>query len=772
MTSLSETVYDSSLNNSEYPQFAPPTTPGRSPYKDVGHRRSPAKLLRSTKPVPDYDEFQALLNSDITTAAEKELASRVVRAAEKLREWCAEIEQWGWSGSFEAQPRNEEIGAVEDDSEEQEFSGSIPLEQVEAYESRLDSIDDELSSLEVDELKEQILGIHIGRSRPSSSYSSASYATNITLYNDFQLFVTETLIHTLPHHARLKHHIKVWTARLAVLADIPSFLRGSYQFFTILNGAYHPLQYPLGPLAEPAALRVVKNYLITAQNDLRDKVSQLGKQLDRMLDTLEESDDQLPEKWIDKFEADETEYTNWSMEADKKLFQLRMLETALANDHDMSAWVPPDTEAVIPAPVEPTALDHTRDGQADREVTDVHESSKGVLEKSGAVYTNGIAGGAILAATHLASESGVSAYGPAKDTKASHELPVESPAITARPSVLTPEDASTANAPTRARESSKSPDLSATNGAADESSRETAILQSKSAEDARAGPPVASSSLPIVTDGDAYTGLADISDSIAESLLVKEVADARTLEKRQSADASHVIVEPLHEPETLASAPIQESTSSDHASITKAGMDIEPINLLDETSDEEHATNFSEGSEEALRKLEGNAQDTGESSALGLVNSGDLQGDTTSLGAASSPIASDAWPSDKDDAEDGDGGTEDLVATDLSFLSKDPTEFSNIHHFVPSFVRRASATSIESFSRDKVSWKTIYALTVLTRIFRSKPSPYHVETAPICLGEIAHRRLPAWARYHPHFHFLQMSCPWKAQSPSFPLAVH
>ncbi|KAE9971742.1 hypothetical protein BLS_004320 [Venturia inaequalis] len=713
MTSMSETVYDSSLNISELPQFTQPTTPGLSPYKDVALRRSPTKPLRSSKPVPDYDEFQALLNSDVTTTAEKELASRVVRAAEKLREWCAEIEQWGWSGSFEAQPGNGVSGRLDGDTEEQEFSGSIPMDQVEAYESWLDNVDDELTFLEVDELKEQILGIHIGRSRPSSSYSSASYATNVTLYDDFQLFATETLIHTLPHHARLKHYTKAWTARLAVLAEIPSFLRGSYQFFTILNGAYRPLQYPLGPLAEPAALRVVERHLITAQNDLRNKVGQLGKQLDRMLDTLEESDDALPEQWIDKFEADETEYSNWSYEADKKLFQLRMLETALANNHDLSAWVPPDPDAAPsnPAPVDPILADHDRGGQVDREVIDVHEVTKIIPEKSDAFPKIGTAGGALSATIHFASDSGVLAYDPGQDTKTSPELPVESMANTsdigafiAQPTVLTPEDTSTKNAFTRDSVLSGSQNLSVTNGAVDEPSRETAIQLPKSAEGAMPGPSnvngEAISSLPVVADSVAPAALTDSLGAEPDASLVVADIAAPVVDKKYTAEASRVFIEPVQAPETLAGA-------TDHVIQTKSGTDTNLFKPVDEAFDQEHATRVSGDPEEALRRLEGNAPETLEISALGLMRPGDLQEEINSLGAASSPIASDAWPSDENNAEDGNGRIESLVAADLSFLNTDPGESTNIHHFVPSFVRRASATSIESFSRDKVKTVTL-----------------------------------------------------------------
>ncbi|QDS73718.1 hypothetical protein FKW77_003547 [Venturia effusa] len=709
MTALPATVYDSSLNNSEHPQLAPPGTPSRSSHKDFGHRRSPTKLLRSAKPVPDYDEFQALLDSDITTAAEKELASRVVRAAERLKGWCAEIEQWGWTGSFEARPGMHDASSQSDGNlEEQEYSGSIPLEQVDAYESRLDTIDDELTSLEVDELKEQVLGIHIGRSRPSSGYSSTSLATNITLYDDFQLFVTETLIHALPHHARLKHHLRVWTARLAVLVEVPSFLRETYQFFTILNRAYHPLQFPLSPFAEPTALKAVEKQLVTAQNDLRYKVGQLGKQLDRMLDILEESDDQLPEKWIDKFEADETEYTNWSYEADKKLFQIRMLETALANHHDMSAWVPPDSHpvALTSTTLEPIAPDCTLHGQArrDGEAADVHESFESMMGKSIPNHAGGDAGGAISATTSVTLPNEFLPHVLVEKTDASAEIPFQDHAndggngIAVKPMEVMSEETTSGDVLLGSDDPSEVYDLGVAKGHGDETSRETAILSPKSVEDAlahtRTFDQKPRSSLRLEADSD-DPSLTDTSNANVETLFTE----------KGPVVTSHDFIEFPQGPET--SATRQDSLSSDPAIPVRTDLSLESDTTADEAHRQQQTASFLDGPEEALRKLEGNARDPMEMSALAPMNFGNICEATMSPGAASSPTISHALPVDEADAQDDNDGTEDVVAVGWSSLNTGPKKSTNNHHFAPSFVRRASATSIESFSRDKVKTVTL-----------------------------------------------------------------
>jgi hypothetical protein len=717
-TSRSTTVYDSSLRTSEYPQFAPPTTPSRSPYKDAGHRRSPTKLLRPTKAVPDYDEFQALLNSDITTAAEKELASRVVRAAERLKDWCTEIEQWGWSGSFEATPRiNGGLGQFDGDSEEQGFSGSLPLEQVEAYESRLDTIDDELTLLEVDELKEQILGIHVGRSRPSSSYSSQSFATNLTLYNDFQLFVTETLIHTLPHHAKLKQYLKAWSARLAVLAEIPTFLRGSYRFFTLLNGAYHPLKYPLGPSATLAALSAVEKELTKAQNELREKVGELGKQLDRMLDVLEESDDRLPDRWIDNFEAEETEYTDWSYEADKKLFQLRMLETALANNHDTSAFAPPE----IPIPVKSNVPEQVLEGNTrkDHEVTkELHTMPDNSIANVAVMS----ASSAVLAAAVFTSKDEDAAPNSTQKSETVSDGPVVAHTnditngATTATTLPSSEDEDREEAPVQGSDilpDSKS-GRSLLNGFMNSGSVETIILHSKDdgVNGLLGGPTIVvrqpDTSAPADADAQALESVAHDPVARMEALPAKlepvaplAGSEGITLESSNHPNKlSELEASPLILAEQLAVADTHERQSSENLAT------IQHMEPMPQSQDLEY---LSGGPEDALKRLEGSGPVSTEDSAIGLMEPLIFQetSPVAATEAVGSPIASEDWLSDDDGAED-ENGDEGLVAADLSFLDTDPAEATAIHHLPTSFVRRASVTSIESFSRDRVGYqKTI-----------------------------------------------------------------
>src|SRR5204862_4685719 len=56
----------------------------------------------------------------------------------------------------------------------------------------------------------------------------------------------------------------------------------------------------------------------SARQRLEHMVLSLGSKMDAILDTLEGREDSLPEIWIDKMEAIETDFAIWAFEAEKK----------------------------------------------------------------------------------------------------------------------------------------------------------------------------------------------------------------------------------------------------------------------------------------------------------------------------------------------------------------------------------------------------------------------------------------------------------------------
>jgi hypothetical protein len=214
---------------------------------EEGHLRdlSPDTTLRAftQRPVPfdtSRDEYKIFGCIDSLTAAERDLGARVAKAAQRLKSWCSEIEQWGWSGSFE--PPSEEFREKRRKSLELrirehigdadltnvlpplDYWGSILSVEVESHEARLDDIEEEMLKLDVEELKEHVLDMHpSGRSRPSSAGYEATRQSYKPM-DDFSFLITQTLLSALPHHAQLKDRLSTWTARISTLREVPRYL--------------------------------------------------------------------------------------------------------------------------------------------------------------------------------------------------------------------------------------------------------------------------------------------------------------------------------------------------------------------------------------------------------------------------------------------------------------------------------------------------------------------------------------------------------------------
>ncbi|KAG9185238.1 hypothetical protein G6011_07782 [Alternaria panax] len=345
-------------------RMIPPLTPRRlaSPTMSPAGRRgraygsseesrlrdlSPETTLRAftQKPMPydtTRDEYRIFSCIDTLTAAERDLGSRVAKAAQRLKIWCAEIEQWGWSGSFEqpsAQFREQRRKSIEMRVREHvaeadgadavlplEYWGSMLSVEVEQHEARLDDIADEMLKLDVEELKEHVLDMHpAGRSRPSS----AGYEANRQHYkvmDDFSFLITQTLLSALPHHAQLKARLSTWTARVSILREAPRYTGE-------LDRAQEAMRLGWEAIAPPAdtsdaAFEQWKSAVDSISRLLHQKVSDLGRQLDKMLDTLEGQDDCLPENWIDVFETTEADYGRWKHESRRRVIDLEVRRRA------------------------------------------------------------------------------------------------------------------------------------------------------------------------------------------------------------------------------------------------------------------------------------------------------------------------------------------------------------------------------------------------------------------------------------------------------------
>ncbi|KAL5116202.1 hypothetical protein ACEQ8H_005867 [Pleosporales sp. CAS-2024a] len=375
-------------------RLAPLTTPLRapSPAMSPGGRRgrlhagseegrlrdlSPDTTLRAFthRPVPfdtSCDAYRIFACIDALTPAERDLGARVAKAAQRLKSWCAELDQWPWPATFEPpaddfreQRRRslerrirEHVGDAHggDALPPLEYWGSLLSVEVEAHEARLDDIDDELLRLDVDELKDYVLDMHpAARSRPASAgYEAARH--DYKPMDDFSFLITQTLLSALPHHAQLKDRLGTWTARISILRQVPRYLDDLATAHNAMRLGWDAIDPPAD--TSDAAFAHWKDAVDTISAVLSAKVRDLGKRLDAMLDNLEGRHDCIPDTWIDTFERLEADYGRWSHESRRKVmdFDLRR-----KYEHKSTATQGTDARAQ-PPPVHPeataTALPH------------------------------------------------------------------------------------------------------------------------------------------------------------------------------------------------------------------------------------------------------------------------------------------------------------------------------------------------------------------------------------------------------------------------------
>ncbi|KAF2649927.1 hypothetical protein K491DRAFT_697694 [Lophiostoma macrostomum CBS 122681] len=345
------------------PRFLPPISPRRaaSPTMSPGGRRgralgtsedahlrdlSPSTTLRAftEQPCPfdtSRDEYKIFACIDGLTAIERGLGARVAKAALRLKSWCQEIEQWGWSGSFEppsesfreARRRSLEMRVREhvqdpaalESVEPLVYWGSLLSDEVKAHELRLDEMSDELLTLDIEELKEHVLDIQgPNRSRPTSAGLDAS-RTYMPM-DDLSFLITQTLLSALPHHVQLKDNLNTWTARVSILREAPKYLADLQTAQTAMSLGWKAIEPPAD--SSDKAFEQWKEAAETISPVLQGRVGDLGRRLDVMLDTLEGRADCLPENWIDTFEAVEADLGRWAHESRRRLIDLEVRRRA------------------------------------------------------------------------------------------------------------------------------------------------------------------------------------------------------------------------------------------------------------------------------------------------------------------------------------------------------------------------------------------------------------------------------------------------------------
>ncbi|ETN40672.1 uncharacterized protein HMPREF1541_04951 [Cyphellophora europaea CBS 101466] len=315
---------------------------------------STLKALRATDTIPASESAGDVLAKSIADATpeEREIGIRAAFAAQKLKEWRLEISKWLWPGR-----RDQGLGvgflpsadaAVQEDGEQHIYIGYLPLRVLNQYGQRIEDIKDALESLEMEDLKDHVLTAHASSKPPSAIVKSASAARgSYGRMRDFTALITATVIQALPDLATVNMLIDTWDVRIAVLRELPMVLdlmELTNEGLRKASRSYRdPTQAPHLTLADYHQIR----------EGLGDKVKDLGRRVDKILDMLDGHDDALPQSWIDFLENLELEFATWCAKAE----QLAHDNDARQNNEARRATATP-TPADFPQP----NLEQTRNG--------------------------------------------------------------------------------------------------------------------------------------------------------------------------------------------------------------------------------------------------------------------------------------------------------------------------------------------------------------------------------------------------------------------------
>ncbi|KAI1805447.1 hypothetical protein F4811DRAFT_223181 [Daldinia bambusicola] len=288
---------------------------------------------------------------DRASASEQAFAMKTAVASQKIHEWFDELSSWPWpkdnsSAGFKM-PSNKGRNPSDpktpgDDSNDElaetgllfdgGYLGSLPAADVDRYEKRVEKIQRELDSLDLEEIKKQVLHNHImPLSRPGTPLFEGDRSLTSTLMfskmEDLTAVVTAIIIQALPCLSRLSRLLSMWSVRFVVLRKVPSLHFMMADAKMALRSGWNAIDSTESRPPSSAGhdnmkkkpRRLSRNEFEIIKGVIQKKIMKPGQVLDSMLDSLEGSTDTLPDEWLDRMEAIEKDYASWETTAEQKV---------------------------------------------------------------------------------------------------------------------------------------------------------------------------------------------------------------------------------------------------------------------------------------------------------------------------------------------------------------------------------------------------------------------------------------------------------------------
>ena len=312
---------------------------------------SPSAVVKALSHAKDTKSFTAQEELDLihrftsATHSERLFAVRVAENLRLLQVWCCEVESWSWNDIFEAfegasdaerygdqggtsqeRPQCTDLPG-EEATRTDDFTGTISFE----YERRLRQLQDELTKLAIDDQK----GIVVDLNR-NVCLDSAQFKVLGTIerehtfgFDVFTSVVTDILLHSLPYYSNLIQSLDLWSCRMEVLHQLPDFQRSMHNAREAMATAWSVVG------AQPTDLAGSRNTIMLKASSqglfrstfsalrmrLEQHIAELERLLQSMNDILEASDDIVPDILLDPLRDLESEFGDWIVHAEKKVFQ-------------------------------------------------------------------------------------------------------------------------------------------------------------------------------------------------------------------------------------------------------------------------------------------------------------------------------------------------------------------------------------------------------------------------------------------------------------------
>ena len=281
------------------------------------------------------------------STSERAWGTKAALAGKKVGDWYRELEAWPWpttSGDnfngFESpdeaqrarkfNAKDEQKDAARSfpersDRDEDLYWGSLTAHKVQEYEERIEAIRDDMETLEFEELKEHVRATRVPSHARRSTYgqTDTTHTNGFVHLDDFTAVITATTMQMLPHISRLNALLGIWSVRLLVLRQVPGFLQCMQKTHAAMDSAWKTVEQPpfKDPLGGPILTRAA---LTTTQALLENRIDELGRRLDSMLDALEGRKDTVPNRWIEEMDFIESDFGNWVVKAENLVLRNEM----------------------------------------------------------------------------------------------------------------------------------------------------------------------------------------------------------------------------------------------------------------------------------------------------------------------------------------------------------------------------------------------------------------------------------------------------------------